>query len=120
MGYMNRVQVFVVWSTRAVPECFLGLRWGGVQRQEASAEQLTPEGILNSLKKAQAPPQVTQRVTGVPDAASSGPVQRPNVRKRFERVMASQISTLNHLISSAALAGDPQAGDSRQKPPEGS
>lgn len=103
-------------------------RQAGAPRPE---QQLSPEGILNSLKRAQAPPQAVHTATDAPNTAEGGrsapgaaageaPMQRPNVRKRFERVMASQISTLNRLISSAANAGDLQVGAAQDKPPDGS
>lgn len=77
-----------------------------VQTEEATPNnQLPAEAMLQSLKRAQQPPQ--DPAVGVDsgrhgtEAASQLPV-RPNVRKRFERVMASQISTLNRLITTAA------------------
>lgn len=102
-----------------------------VSVQQAPERQLSPEGILNSLKRALEPPQLpspatdapeaTKRGRSVPAASDAGPLstqQRPNSRKRFERVMASQISTLNRLIMSATTAGEPPA--SHGQDPDGS
>lgn len=94
--------------------CFLQLP------EQAPEQQLSAEGMLSSLKRAKHPPQAPFSATldpsatmkgrtavGTPDPCTSwARLQRPNVRKRFERVMASQISTLNRLISSATATKD--------------